>query len=101
MAWVIILKLTQNDIAGNLLILVRDFLTEGRQWVILNGQFSTWKNVSAGVPQDSILGPLLLLIYINDLTEGLPTNAKLFADDASLFSVKHDIQTLQIILKKI
>ena len=92
MAWVIILKLTQNDIAGNLLILERDFLTEGRQWVILNGQFSTWKNVSAGVPQDSILGPLLLLIYINDLTEGLSSNAKLFADDTSLFSVLHDIQ---------
>ena len=39
------------------------------------------------------LGPLLLLIYINDLTEGLSSNAKLFADDTSLFSVVHDIQT--------
>ena len=55
--------------------------------------FSTWKNVSAGVPQSSMLGPLLFLIYINDLTEGLSTNAKLFADDYSLFSVIHDIQT--------
>ena len=55
--------------------------------------FSTWKNVRAGVPQSSMLGPLLFLIYINDLTEGLSTNAKLFADDYSLFSVIHDIQT--------
>ena len=55
--------------------------------------FSTWKNVSAGVPQSSMLGPLLFLIYINDLTEGLSTNAKLFVDDYSLFSVIHDIQT--------
>ena len=55
--------------------------------------FSTWKNVSAGVPQSSMLGPLLFLIYINDLTEGLSTNAKLFADDYSLFSVIHNIQT--------
>ena len=55
--------------------------------------FSTWKNVSAGVPQSSMLSPLLFLIYIHDLTEGLSTNAKLFADDYSLFSVIHDIQT--------
>ena len=89
----IIFKLTQNGISGNLLNFLRDFLNERKQRVILNGQFSTWKNVSAGVPQGSILGPLLFLIYINDLTEGLSTNAKLFADDTSLFSVIHDIQT--------
>ena len=43
------------------------------------------------MPQGSILGPLL--VYINDMTEGLSSNAKLFADDTSLFSVIHDIQT--------
>ena len=51
------------------------------------------KNVSAGVPLGSILGPLLFLIYINHLTEGISSNARIFADDASLFSVTHDIQT--------
>ena len=88
-----IFKLTQNGISGNLLNLLGDFLNQRKQRVILNGQFSIWKNVSAGVPQVSVLGPLLFLIYINDLTEGLSTNAKLFADDTSLFSVMHDIQT--------
>ena len=51
----------------------------------------TWTSVNAGVPQGSILDPLLFLIYINDLTDGLSSNAKLFADDTSLFSVIHDV----------
>ena len=86
----IIFKLTQNGISGNILKLLRDFLSERRQRVVLNGQASTWTNVTTGVPQSSILGPLLFLIYINDLSEGLSTNAELFADNASLFSVIHD-----------
>ena len=60
---------------------------------MLNGQNSLWTNVHAGVPQGSILGPLLFLIYINDLSDNLTSNAKLFADDTSLFSVVHDVNT--------
>ena len=89
----IVFKLSQNDISGNLLNLLRDFLNDRKQRAVLNGQFSTWKSVNAGVPQGSMLGPLLFLIYINDLTEGLLSNAKLFADDTSLFSIINDIQT--------
>ena len=58
------------------------------------------ENVNAGVPQSFILGNLLFLIYINDLTEGLSSNAKLFADHTTLFSVIHDIQTSANNLKK-
>ena len=96
----IIFKLTQNGISGNLLKLLRDFLSERRQHVVLNVQASTWTNVTAGVPQGSILGPLLFLIYINDLSEGLSTNAKLFVDDTSLFSVIQDSQTFANVLNK-
>ena len=87
--------------SGNLLKLWRDSLSERRQRVVLNVQASTWTDVTAGVPQSSILGPLLLfLIDINDLSEGLSTNAKLFADNASLFSVIHDSQISADVLKK-
>ena len=82
----IIFKLTQNEISGNLLNLLEDFLKERKQGVTLNGQVCTWKNINNGVPQGSILGPLLFLIYISYLAEGLTTNAKLLARDTSLFS---------------
>ena len=58
--------------------------------MVLNGENSSWQGSTSGVPQGSILGPLLLLIYINDLPDGLSSNCKLFADDTSLFSVVHD-----------
>ena len=62
-----------------------------KQRVVLNGQHSSWADVKAGVPQGSILGPLLFLIYINDLPNGLNSNVKLFADDTSLFSIVHNV----------
>ena len=90
---VLIFKLKQNGISGNLLNLLSNFLRNRKQRVVLNGQTSSWADVNAGVPQGSILGPLLFLIYINDLADGLSSNAKLFADDTSLFSVVHNANT--------
>ena len=94
----LIFKLQENGISGNLLNILKHFLTNRKQRVVLNGQFFSWTNVKAGVPQGSILGPLLFLIYINDLSYGLSSNTKLFADDTSLFSVIHDsvITTLEL-----
>ena len=76
-----------------MLNILSDFLRNRKQRVTLNGQSSSWTNVNAGIPQGSILGPLLFLIYINDLSDGLSSNAKLFADDTSLFLVVHGINT--------
>ena len=87
----LIYKLQENGISGELLNIIVDFLNNRKQRVVLNGQSSNWVDVKAGVPQGSIMGPLLFLIYINDLPEGLITNAKLFADDTSFFSVVRDI----------
>ena len=69
-----------------------DFLKSRKQIVILNGQHLSWSDVLAGVPQGSILGPLLFLIYINDLSDGLHCNPKLFADDTSLFTTVQNIK---------
>ena len=65
------------------------YLNNRQQRVVLNGQYSKWAPILAGVPQGSILGPLLFLIYINDLPENLKS-AKLFADDTSLFSTVYN-----------
>ena len=89
----LIFKLKQNGISGNLLNLLWDFLRNRKQRVLLNGKVSDWSDVRADALQGSILGLLLLLIYINDLSEGLSSNAKLFADDTSFFSVIHDSNT--------
>ena len=71
---------------GKSTVLLQSFLSNRKQ----SGQASTWGNISAGVPQGSILGPLFFLIYINDLTQNLKCSAKLFADDTSLFTTVQD-----------
>ena len=73
--------------------IITDFFSFRKQRSILNGQASPWISIKAGVPQCSILGQLLFLIYINDLPDGLSTTAKLFADDTSHFSVVQNVNT--------
>ena len=80
-------KLKCSGVSGNLLILIRNFLTDRQQRVLLNGKCSRWATVSAGVPQSSVLGPLFFLVYINDIVDNVRCDIKLFADDTSLFSV--------------
>ena len=57
---------------------------------MLNGPCSSWSSVLAGVPQGSILGPLLFIIYIDNLPEYLQSAVKLFEDGTSLFSTVYD-----------
>ena len=79
-------KLKAYDTEGELLSLLENYLQNREQRVVLNGQISEWRIINSGVPQGSVLGPLLFLIYINDLSDGLTSICKIFADDNSLFS---------------
>ena len=75
---------------GKILKILKDFWSDRRQRVVLNGQCSNWDKISAGVPQGSVLGPLFFLIYINDITHDVACNMKLFADDTSVFRTVRD-----------
>ena len=84
-------KSEQNEIGGSFLKVLTDFLNLLKLRSVLNRQHSSWSDVLVGVPQESILGPPLFFIYINDLSGGLQCNPKLFADDTSLFATVHNI----------
>ena len=94
----LLFKLKQNGIGGSLLKMLEVYLSERKQRVVLNGQESSWKPLSSGVPQGSVLGPLLFLIYINDLTQNISSTMKLFADDSSLFIKVNDIKQAHLSL---
>ena len=78
-------------ITGPPLKLIRNFLNNRLQRVVLNGQDFSWTPVFAGVSQGSVLGLLFFLININDLDEGMSSTTNIFADDTSLFSIINDI----------
>ena len=84
-------KLETYVIEGQLLSFLKNYLENRKQRVVLNGQTSDWKKINSGVPQGLVLGPLLFLIYINDLPDGITSICKIFADDTSLFSKVLDI----------
>ena len=87
----LIFKLKQNSISGSLLKLFKNYLHNRTQRVVLNGSSSDYSEIESGVPQGSVLGPQLFLIYINDLERDRKSNIKCFADDTMLFSVVKDL----------
>ena len=82
----LIFKLKAYGIEGELLSLFENYLQNREQRVVLNGKTSEWRKINSGVPQGSVLRPLLFLICINYLPDGLTSICKIFADDTSLFS---------------
>ena len=94
----LIIKLHNHGIQGKLLDWIRSFLEHRQQRMVINGQYSTWSNVTSGIPQGSVLGPLLFVIYINDLPDTVLSQVFLFADDTNAsdrHTFQEDISKLQ------
>ena len=88
----LLLKLNNVGIRGPLLKWTESFLSGRQQRVVIDGMSSEWRQVSSGVPQGSVLGPLLFLIFVNDINVGLSSTVRLFADDCALYRSINDHQ---------
>jgi hypothetical protein len=97
-------KLEAHGVSKKIIAWIQNWLSSRRQKVSINKEFSGWKNVTSGVPQGSVLGPVLFLIYINDIDCDLVSKFKKFADDTKLCKgVKNieDVVSLQNDLDKL
>jgi len=78
-------KLVSYGVTGKLLDWIKNFLSGRRQRVVVNGELSAWADILSGIPQGSVLGPILFVIFINDLPDVVRSTTKIFADDTKLF----------------
>ncbi len=78
-------KLRGYGIDGNVYSWIEDFLKDRKQRVLVNGENSSWTEIDSGIPQGSVLGPVLFLIYVNDLPDVVECMTKMFADDTKLY----------------
>ena len=81
----LLLKLKAHGIGNGMINWIEKWLIERRQRVVVDGEVSNWKAVLSGVPQGSALGPILFLIYINDLDDDITSKVLKFADDTTVF----------------
>jgi len=83
-------KLRSYDVTDPILSWIKSFLTGRVPQVSINGAQSEWMNVTSGIPQGSVLGPVLFVIYLNDLPECVISEAYLFADDTKLYRIIYE-----------
>ena len=78
-------KLVALGIGGDILGWISAFLSNRKQQVIVEGEKSMWSEARSGVPQGSVLGPILFVTFINDMPKQLSSVCKIFADDAKVY----------------
>ena len=96
----LIAKLNQINIKGKVLELFSSYLTNRQQIVVINGEKSLKREIKAGIPQGSKLGPILFLIYINDITLDIESDILIFADDTSLLATGKSTEITSEILNR-
>ena len=94
----LLFKLRQNGIKGKPLAWISNYLFSRKQRVKKNSSTSSLLSVNAGIPQGSVLGPLLFLVYVNDIAENLLSLVRLFADDSSLFFSATNLRDIEGII---
>ena len=87
-------KVSAYGIRGKFLSWIKDFLTERSHYVSVKGEVSSWKDVISGVPQGSVLGPILFIIYNNDIPV-VRSTVKIFADDTKIYNKDTNSDLLQ------
>ncbi|MES9880231.1 MAG: reverse transcriptase domain-containing protein [Sedimenticola sp.] len=88
-------KVERYGIGGNILRWIEDFLSHRKQIVTVRGSTSKQADVISGVPQGSVLGPLLFILFVNDMPEQVSATVKMFADDTKLYRQAKDYNLLQ------
>lgn len=92
----LIKKLEMYGFKNEFLLWLKSYISNRQQLVLIKDSKSTYDDINAGVPQGSVLGPLLFLIYINDIADNLNSLARLFADDTSLSYSSQNIQEIEL-----
>ena len=97
----LLIKLAEYGVKGKVHDWIRNFLSNRQQRVRVGREYSDWESVLSGIPQGSILGPILFTVFINDLPDGLLSICKIFADDTKLYNnaenhvaLQHDLDYL-------
>ena len=83
----LIYKLKRIGIEGDMIGIIQSFLSDRKQRVTIDGKYSEWTDIDAGVPQGSLLGPILFLVFINDIVDVVESDIRIFADDTFIYRI--------------